>query len=176
MIEVYAQQKIGDVLADRSSNLNFFRNKIVKRQWPAPRQPNIPEGVPEKIQAIYLEAENNFLARSHLSAAMMFRKTLELSVIELGETKGNLYSKINNLEQQRRISPDLAKWAHEVRLIGNGAAHDDPPEPDEAEADANDIREFTELFLTYIFTLPQRIKERQQLKESASGEESTYEE
>lgn len=51
----------------------------------------------------------------------------------------------------------MGLWAHEVRLGGNEAAHEDEPFSKE---DAESLRNFIENFLTYAFTLPSAVKRR----------------
>jgi hypothetical protein len=46
----------------------------------------------------------------------------------------------------------MKQWAHQVRLDANEAAHE--PE-DFSQKDAKKLHSFTEMFLTYAFTLPQ---------------------
>jgi hypothetical protein len=54
------------------------------------------------------------------------------------------------------LTPDLAAGAHKVRLGGNDAAHD--LEPPQGEAD--ELLDFTELYLIYVYSLPERLKLR----------------
>lgn len=55
------------------------------------------------------------------------------------------------------IPEAVATWAHEIRGIGNGAAHDaEEPSKDEVDAAA----EFVEAFLTYAYTMPAKIANR----------------
>lgn len=55
------------------------------------------------------------------------------------------------------LTPDLQEWAHQVRLGGNDAAHDEEPFTKE---EAEELLDFTELYLTYVYTLPGRLAER----------------
>jgi hypothetical protein len=57
----------------------------------------------------------------------------------------------------------MKEWAHEIRLLGNDAAHEeDPFTPPEAES----LQAFTQLFLTYAFTLPGMLAARKALASS----------
>ncbi|MBK7553589.1 MAG: DUF4145 domain-containing protein [Flavobacteriales bacterium] len=59
------------------------------------------------------------------------------------------------------IAPDLKAWAHEVRLIGKDGAHADVPS-DVTETDADDVVEFVDAFLNYLYVLTDRLKRRNQ--------------
>jgi hypothetical protein len=51
----------------------------------------------------------------------------------------------------------MREWAHQIRELGNDAAHDEDPF---TEHEAQTLQAFTELFLTYSFTLPGMIAAR----------------
>jgi Domain of unknown function (DUF4145) len=55
------------------------------------------------------------------------------------------------------ITRELKDWAHEIRLGGNDAAHD---EDRLEEAEADELLDFVELYLTYVYSLPKRLLER----------------
>ena len=66
---------------------------------------------------------------------------------------------IEALAEKGSLTPDLKAWAHEVRLGGADAAHDlDPFKKEEAQ----ELLDFAELYLTYVYTLPARLKERRE--------------
>lgn len=89
---------------------------------------------------------------------MLYRKTLETAVKELDAGgKGSLDARIKTLSKSDMIPEAVATWAHEIRGIGNDAAHDaDEPSQDDVDAAA----EFVEAFLTYAFTMPAKISNR----------------
>jgi len=53
----------------------------------------------------------------------MIRKTLEEICIDKGATGGNLYKKIQDLSTKILIPKELIEAMHELRLLGNDAAH-----------------------------------------------------
>jgi hypothetical protein len=73
------------------------------------------------------------------------------------EGKGSLYDRIEKLPDDKGVTPTMKQWAHEVRLIGRDAAHDDDLVTKE---EAEDMQAFIELFLVYAFDLPTRIAAR----------------
>lgn len=62
--------------------------------------------------------------------------------------KSKLFNRIEFLIEKNVIPPDLKDFAHHIRLDGNDAAHDGSTEKDEAE----DLLDFSELFLERIYT------------------------
>ncbi len=88
----------------------------------------------------------------------MFRKSLDVALKRIHpEGKGMLQKRIDALPQELGITPAMKEWAHEIRDLGNDAAHEEEPF---SEAEARSLHAFTEMFLTYAFTLPGMLKER----------------
>lgn len=78
-----------------------------------------------------------------------------------------IFDRIEALAAQNVLTPDLKDWAHQVRLGGADAAHDaDPFTP----AEAGELLDFAELYLTYVYSLPGRLKER---RDRAQKEKAT---
>jgi len=67
------------------------------------------------------------------------------------------------------VTSAMKQWAHAIRKIGNDAAHEDEPF---SAADAEALHSFTELFLTYTFTLPAMLDERRRQAEKLQAEEA----
>jgi len=96
----------------------------------------------------------------------MSRKVVDVSTQQLLGEKSKDYrdirGRIDALAADNKLTPDLKDWAHQVRLGGNDAAHDlDPFTPEEAD----ELLNFAELYLTYVYTLPGRLKERRERAE-----------
>lgn len=126
----------------------------------------IPEHLPDNIARSYWQALDNIKRQNWTAAGMMFRKTLEGAVKQLNpNAKGVLQSKIDQLGDQHGITQSMKTWAHEVRIIGNDAAHE---EGHIDEKDAKDAWNFTENFLIYSFSLPKKIEERRKEIEQLS--------
>jgi hypothetical protein len=96
----------------------------------------------------------------------MFRRTVEVAVkLLLGKphTRDNIAQLIGELPDNL-ATPAMKSWAHHVRLDANDAAH----EPEEfSDKDAQTLKTFAEMFLTYAFTLPEKLKQAGGQKELA---------
>ena len=137
--------------------------------YPEPQAINAPEYVPEAISGNYQEAVDNLQRQNWTSAVMMFRKVLDRATKELAGSLSNedripdakfeamnLYKRIAALAEIHEITPAMKDWADAIRLDGNDATH----EEDADEGIAPQIHAFTELSLTYAFTLPAHVNER----------------
>ena len=128
---------------------------------PKPQPLNIPDHLPEEIAHDYQEAADNLRRQAFTSAGMMCRKALQRATTALAPEGVDfhgvrLHQRIGQLAGRHLITPAMGDWAHLIRLEGNVATHDEEKPFDQAEADQ--IQAFTELFLIYAFTLPERVR------------------
>ncbi len=150
---------------------------------PKPQPMVAPEHVSEEIAYEYIagvdslrratEMRNNPSQAAALATAagMMFRKVLLRATTALAtqvklEDKTladqfrrknlKLEPRINKLADHHLITPAMRDWAHQIRDDGNEANHGE----DEVfeQSDAKQMQAFTELFLVYAFTMPERVR------------------
>lgn len=157
-------------------SLNSSPNHTIVETYPAPPPLEAPEHLPDDLRNLYLQAlgahrmrlpvGNGEYVSGHTTAAMACRKILEIAVRRLDPEAGEgftLYQRIERLAATNRITKELRDWAHEIRLSGNEAVHDDVLVSEETAAD---LLAFTEIFLLYTFTLPNMLAQR---RRAASG-------
>lgn len=124
--------------------------------FPPPATPKAPDHLPPNVQAFFLEAAANVKQGPNAAGAML-RKSVDVALKHVApEAKGNLVGRIDKAAELGKITPELAEWAHRVRLEGNDAAHDEDPFTVE---EAEHLYKFTELVLMYLFTLPGMLDE-----------------
>lgn len=128
--------------------------------FPRPKQPEIPEYLPEKLKTKYLAAEDLYLlcqSKPHFldSAGNAYRAALELglALLENPDTPQdkNLNWRINQFVKNGMLVQAMGDFAHRIRALGNLASHSTL---DFSQEELNDLRLFTRLFLMYTFTLP----------------------
>lgn len=136
--------------------------------YPEPTQPIAPAHLPSNVEGYFNQATHNIKIGPDAAGAM-FRKCLDVGLKKIDpDGKGNLVNRIDAAAEKQLITPDLAGWSHHIRLEGNDASHDeDPYTPEEAQ----ELYDFTDLVLRYLFTLPEEVKQK---RASVTGEaEST---
>ena len=118
----------------------------------------VPEHVDEEIAADFEEAVANLKGGRFTSAGIMFRRVLERATVALDPSSqtDNLYTRIEKLAKASVISQELQESATIIRIEGNTAAHGAREEF--TSETAEQLHQFTELFLTYAFTLPAKVK------------------
>lgn len=127
--------------------------------WPEVPIPTAPELLPPDVTRVYLQAERNFTILGNEEAAgIMYRKALDVGLKKIDPSlTGTLGTKIKRLSDSARLTTDIAQWAGHIRDIGNDATHEeDPISRDELV----DLRNFSEMVLRYLFSLPNAVKKR----------------
>lgn len=151
-----------------SGDINDLRAIVVERTYPYLKKPQAPKHVSGNVQRTYEQALDSFEREHWETAGMAFRKVLDTATKEKAPTKKDeiLSARIKHLVTKGLITREMGEYADAARLDGNEATHD----ADEIdEATARYLREFTELFLMYTYTLPGMLEERQERKASREG-------
>lgn len=123
--------------------------------WPKPPEPRVPAHLPPGTESALLQAERAFARNDTDAAGMMYRRALETGLkVAFPSVTGTLYARITSLVQSHDLPPAIGEWAHEVRIIGNEAAHD----VDSLSAeDMRATRNFVDAVLRYAISLPAEI-------------------
>jgi hypothetical protein len=82
------------------------------------------DGLPKAIGSAYDQAARSFPASLFEPCVLMCRKCLEANCKGLGAQGRDLNSMRQSFLDKGHIDSRLLDWAHEIRLIGNEAAHD----------------------------------------------------
>lgn len=133
--------------------------------WPSIASYTLAD-VPENVEHYYQQAMENQAAQRWDAAGAMFRKSLDVAtkLISPEARTATLFKRIELLVTAGHLTPAMGEWAHEIRLEGNDAVHDETPETHD---DVAAMQKFAEAFLTYVFTLP-KLVERNRAKRHKS--------
>ena len=119
----------------------------------------------------YLTQAQETLAQPDASV-MVCAKALDvmLSDIEAEEVKktkgskitkrsGNitLYKRIQKAVERKKLTPDMAEWAHQIRLVANDSRHPGEGVPNPTLKDAEQSLEFASVLAEALFVLPKRV-------------------
>jgi len=156
-IILYIEKRGNDAVGNAAgrSGETFFDNFRILSSAPSVPPVEVVDNLPRQIQQAFSEAEANFADGRLMSSAIMFRKTVELTVRDLNpEGKGMLNARIRALQKAEAVPDTLIKLLDTVKFLGNEGAHDEEaPSIDDVERG----RDFTRLFLVYSYELPARI-------------------
>lgn len=121
-----------------------------------------PEGVPDELAKDFEEALGCAEHGHYLGAALVARRVLQGAAREvIGKSGANLAAEIEAVSDER-LNRQLKQQAHEVRLIGNDAAHNDKIDP----ADVEELLDFCGQVLEALYVSPLRIKKLQEGREA----------
>jgi hypothetical protein len=145
-------------------------NWVKLQMYPALIETKIPLHISEQLKRYYEQAANALKRKDWDASGAMSRKVVDVSTQQLlaSESKkyGTIKQRIDALADNNAITPDLKGWAHEIRLGGNDAAHDEDPY---TEPEAIELLDFADLYLTYVYSMPGRLKERKAASEAAKS-------
>ncbi|MEU0214337.1 DUF4145 domain-containing protein [Streptomyces sp. NPDC006265] len=120
----------------------------------APLVKDYPDSVPPAIAKVAAEAHGSMSVGHHQAAVLMARTTVEAVAKAQGITQGNLVAKIDGLYNQHLVYEHVRDAAHEVRFIGNDAAHADLVDNPISEEEASAILELMDMVLDGVFIAP----------------------
>jgi Domain of unknown function (DUF4145) len=135
-----------EMVDGRSASINIY---------PAPLPTYSEPAVPEQLRFEFTEALQSRASGFLIGAALVGRRVLQAAVRERGGTGRNLQDEIDSLPS---LSQAYKAHAHQVRLIGNDAAHADPV----TAVDVADLIDFTEMVLAELYVNPARLAAAQQ--------------
>lgn len=131
--------------------------------YPEPQPTRLPSHLNDQMKRYFEQAANALKRQDWDASGAMCRKVVDVSTKQLlgtDESKNkDIKDRINALHAKGSITLDLKDWCHHIRMGGNEAAHDEKPY---SESEARELLDFVDLYLTYVYTLPGRLKERRE--------------
>ncbi|MCX6740322.1 MAG: DUF4145 domain-containing protein [Candidatus Parcubacteria bacterium] len=144
-------------------------NNHSSEKYPMPLPEPIDSRILEPIRKDFEEANICFSASAFRAASVMARRAIQNICLDKGaDEKDKLEKQIEWLFSQGIITKDLKDWAHEVRLVGNDAAHPRKPgtDTDINKSDAEDILELLKQFCQVLYVAPSIADERKKIREN----------
>ena len=91
-------------------------------------------------------------------AVMLAASSVDAMLKKKNYKDGSLYERIEKAVEEHLLTPEMANWAHEVRLDANDQRHADEKVSIPSGEDAKKVIDFTKAIAEYLFVLPARIK------------------
>lgn len=91
------------------------------------------------------------------AAVMVAASAVDAMLKAKGLRDGSLYARIDKAAADHIITPEMARWAHQVRLDANEQRHDDEDVPIATPGQAEQAIDFAEALGEYLFVLPSRV-------------------
>jgi hypothetical protein len=127
---------------------------------PHPAKPDVPEHLPENVRRSFVGAESARLAGLWTEAAASYGKAIDRSISkEIPEDgkRRTLGQKLKWIRDNKNLPHPLIDWISVVLEDRNFAAHDEDRDF-ESEEEIESTRAFANIFLTYMHTMPERVR------------------
>lgn len=133
-------------------------NTKVVDTFPPPHKTSGPDFVDPNVARTFERANGAIKRGEAETAGMLLRKMLDSVLSNKFPHTGNgmLGQKMAKLVPNTDLPESIVNWAKELKNLGNEAAHESH-EPDMIQI--IELRDFAELLLTYVYTLPHRLAE-----------------
>lgn len=123
--------------------------------WPHPGAAHLDAAIPENLREAFSEGMKCLGVAAPRAAAVMFRRTVEGIVRDIGSKKAvdqldsnDLAGALKILAKEKILDATLGEWADDVRLLGNKGGHFDPI-VDVSMEQANDLAQLIRQVLRY---------------------------
>ena len=87
----------------------------------------------------------------------MCASAIDAMLKDKGLKEGRLYDRIDQAATKHLITPDMAKWAHQVRLDANDQRHADEAAPLPSQKDAGLCLSFALALAEVLYVIPARV-------------------
>ncbi len=160
--KVYACQTCGGCLLAYSNSQNGLVEKVY------PGLVTVNSHIPERARTYLLQAIESL--NSPAGSVMLSASSVDAMLKAKGYRDGSLYSRIDKAADDHVITPEMAEWAHEVRLDANEQRHSDEEAPLPRRRNARRSIEFALALGEFMFVLPARVQ-RGLLPDSSEGDD-----
>ena len=132
-----------------------------------PKSASVDQNMPPRVREYLNQAVRSVHAPA--GSVMLAASAVDAMLKEKGLIKESLYDRIDKAEKEHLITPEMAKWAHEVRLDANDQRHADTHAALPTEADARNSVDFAQALAEFLFVLPARVKRGRTAEEPAQA-------
>ena len=91
-------------------------------------------------------------------AVMLTGSAIDAMLKDKGLKTGSLNARIEAAAAQHLITPEMAAWAHEIRLDANDQRHADEEADLPSQADAEKVIAFATALAQFLYVLPARVE------------------
>jgi hypothetical protein len=121
-----------------------------------PERDVLSDSIPERAREYLRQAIESIHSPS--GAQMLAACAVDSMLKAKGYKQGVLNDRIKQAEADHIITPEMAEWAHEVRLDANSQRHADEGVPLPTGDDAEKTIEFAKALAEFLFVLPAMVK------------------
>lgn len=140
------------------------------RVLPAPLQlQRYPEYLPDIVGRHWLQSKRSLSGENWDAAVVMARSALQAALRDKGASGKNLKQEIDDLASRGLLPPIMKAWSHEIRNLGNDAAHPAETQDPASPQQASELVRFLDFFLECSYSLPHRIDQYRSRRQNQSA-------
>lgn len=130
------------------------KNAEIREMWPS--QATAAEELPARAKDFLTQA----LASVHApaGAVMLTASAIDAMLKDKGLKEGSLSARIDQAQRNNLITPEMAAWAHEIRLDANDQRHADESAELPSKTDAQKVIAFATALSQFLYVLPARVE------------------
>jgi hypothetical protein len=91
------------------------------------------------------------------ASVVMSASSIDAMLKDKGFLEGSLHTRINEAVKNQILTPNMAEWAHRVRLDANNPRHADLNTPHMIRQDADRAFEFAKALAEFLYVIPSRM-------------------
>ena len=116
------------------------------------------DAIPKRAREFLEQARDTIHAPD--ASIMVCASALDIMLQSIGRLKdeGNLSARIGKAAEKHQITQDMAKWAHQIRLLANESRHPDENDVSATIEEAKQSLEFLGALAQLLFVLPARVQ------------------
>lgn len=118
-----------------------------------------PEHWPEAVKRYWKQAHDTIKGENWDAAAVMAGSALQAALRDYGAKGKNLKEEIECLAEKGVLPTIMKEWSSELRFLRNNSAHPKKNQTELNPQDVEDVIEFLDYFLRYLYDLPKQINE-----------------
>lgn len=120
-----------------------------------PEKRKIDPALPDQARRFLMQAQDTIHAPD--GAVMLAAASIDAMLKHTGYTDGTLFKRIEKAVSDGKITPEMARWAHQVRLDSNDPRHADLDSAPHTQNSARRALDFALALAEILFVLPQRV-------------------
>lgn len=132
----------------------------VRDYWPKLAEPDVPLHLPPDVHSKFVQGQKAIDGKMWDAAAGVLRSALDVASKKLATEAGlptlGMAKRMQALAAASKITDPMNEWAKHVTIIGDESLHDKTI----TEADAVAARDFAEMFLRYVYEMPEEVRIR----------------
>ena len=121
-----------------------------------PDAQNPDDAIPARPRAYLFQAIESL--HSPAGSVMLAASAVDAMLRLKGYKEGSLYSRIEQAVKEHLITPEMERWAHELRLDLNDQRHAEGNFPLPGIEDAKQCIELAQVFAHYMFCFPAKVQ------------------